>query len=175
MSWALCLWPIREPELADAFLLSVGKALYISNSFEGHCKHVLQFLSLGRYVKEWPEDRWDEGLVLAARDKWLGATIKELAKFPAVSEQDVRVLEKARDARNFIAHEGAMPGYLWTTPPDAILEHADKLRGYVRDLAAGDHLVSCWVYELDEGESAGTTMAGYPQLVERWIFDGLLP
>jgi hypothetical protein len=105
-----------------------------------------------------------------AKDKLLGQTIAVLKNFPPVSADDVAALEKARDARNFIAHEGAYFGPLHAKRK-SILEHLGKLRGAVAKLAKGDDVVSRWVYEIEEKEvPSRALMSNYVELVDQWVF-----
>ncbi|MGW6239750.1 hypothetical protein [Streptomyces sp. NPDC055094] len=53
-------------------------------------------------------------------------------------------LHKARQARNWIAHEGASIGDIWSVDRDGILQQAVELRTAVTDLALGDNIISQW-------------------------------
>lgn len=83
----------------------------------------------------------------------------------------MNVLDRARSARNFIAHEGADVGSVWARP-DVILRHVVKLRAAVADLVAGDNVVSEWVYGLEEPHQSvpRDLIEAYPAMIDDWVF-----
>lgn len=94
-----------------------------------------------------------------------------LRSFPTVNVDEAVMLEKARDARNFIAHEGAAFGYVFAAKEQQIRQHLTKLRTAVSDLAKGDNVVSQWVFEIEEKDPVPASMAAsYPVLVDTWVF-----
>jgi hypothetical protein len=118
-----------------------------------------------------PEESLPDAIVSLSKDKLLGSTITELSLFPMVKPHEITFLEKARDARNFIAHEGADFGYVWWVKERQIREHLVKLRAAVTDLAQGDNVVSRWVYEIEEKERAPESFSNcYVSMVDAWIF-----
>ncbi|WP_234046402.1 hypothetical protein, partial [Streptomyces adelaidensis] len=65
-------------------------------------------------------------------DKMLGGTLRDLSNTSLGSRpSDFDLLDGARKARNFIAHEGASIGTIWGARREAILEHAVRLRAAV--------------------------------------------
>ena len=146
MGWSLSLGQPREPELCDAVLFAAGKALYIANVFEEKCRFVLRIANLESFVLNKPEASLVEGIAALAKDKMLHSTLIDLSKFPQVKPADLAALEKAKDGRNFIAHEGALIGRVWDARRRDIEEHIEKLRKAVRALAEGDNVVSGWVF-----------------------------
>jgi len=51
MSWSLDFHLPREPELLEAFLLALGKALYLACGFEAKCRWVLQMAIIADHYK----------------------------------------------------------------------------------------------------------------------------
>jgi DNA-binding NarL/FixJ family response regulator len=61
---------------------------------------------------------------------------------------------------------------VFSVTADTIQSHLEKLRPVVRDLALRDDIVSRWVYEIEEKQSASRyTMSNYSAMVESWVFD----
>ena len=168
--WPLALIGPKNPELTDTALLAAGKALYLSNCFEATCQYVLRGYRLVSYIGTHHDADWSDAMMAISKKKLLNASIEELGRFPVVSAEDVTILQKAREARNYLAHEGAFPGLIWCAETRHIERHLETLRAAVTDLAMGNHLVSRWCYEFDEKQPAGSVMAHFPEMVDRWVF-----
>lgn len=174
MGWSLNYLPPKEPELIDAFFLAVGKALYLSNAFEAKCRFVLRIAKLAHHYEESGDASATISLAQALKDKMLGQTINGLGAFPEISSTDITLLEEAKDARNFIAHEGANFGSLSDISAKQVHEQLDRLREEVGKLTTGDNLVSRWVYEIEEKEPAPQEIQNtYAQRVQQWVFGSL--
>jgi hypothetical protein len=104
-------------------------------------------------------------------DPMLGKALELLyVKAPFIGEQG-GVLDAAREARNFIAHDGGLFD-IHTESTRHLSDHLENLRDKVEDLAAGDNLLSRWIYEIKEKESPPSTLiASYESIVVRWVFD----
>ena len=173
MSWSLSLLQEREPELLDALFQSVGRALYLSNAFEVKCKGVLRVANMVERIEGDPVLTLQELIADLPADKMLGATLKDLAaRQQLLSSSETELLSKAREARNFIAHEGASLGPAWSADSNVILRQATQLRAAVADLAAGDNLVSTWAFAIEEPDALVPMefVDGYPDRVDRWVF-----
>lgn len=171
MGWSIDYLPIKQPELLEAFFLVVGKALYLANAFEAKCRFVLRVFKLAQLYEESGDASAVMSLAQALKDRMLGQTINGLTNFPDINSEDIALLEKAKDARNFIAHEGANFGYLSSISAEEVHERVDRLRKEVGELAAGDNIVSRWVYEIEEKERAPLEIQKtYPERVRQWVF-----
>ncbi|MGC5564634.1 hypothetical protein ACPYPG_17575 [Streptomyces sp. FR-108] len=175
MSWSLSLAAPPETDLLDAFFLATGKALYLANAYERKCQYVLRVGNLVTAHQADPSLALEEIIAAAPADKLLGGTLHGLAAHTMGQAMDMSVLHKAREARNFIAHEGAAVGYVWSASKDQILRQASKLRVAVRDLSHGDNLISQWCHGLDEphGPQPVDWIRTYPKTVETWVFGSL--
>jgi hypothetical protein len=174
MAWSLGYLPPREPELLDDFFLAAGKCLYLANAFEKKCRWLLRFAELAHYLKDSGDFDASLDLVNAIKNKMLHATIGDLKKFAPFKPEDLVLLERARDARNFIAHEGAALGHLSSVSAEQVHEKLAHLRREVEALALGDNLVSCWLYEIEEKEPAPAAIKeAYPRWVDQWVFGGI--
>jgi len=174
MGWSLGYSAPQEPQLIDEFLLAVGKCLYLASAFEGKCKQVLRMADIAILYEECENASAAMALANALKDKMLSSTIKDMKAFPNFQVEDIAVLERAKDARNFIAHESASIGPLHDTSAQHIHERLARLRTELEALAAGDNLVSAWVYEIEEKEPAPRGIkAAYPNWVKNWVFGGI--
>lgn len=174
MGWSLSyVKPPREPQLLDALFLAAGKALHLANRFESKCQYILR---IARLVKQAPADpvlSLQEIIESLPPDKMLGGTLKDLVQWgPGAGVVDRELLDRARAARNFIAHEGASVGSVWTVNRDEILEHATRLRAAVADLALGDDIVSRWIFNIEEPDVPMQEMTPntYRTMVDSWVF-----
>lgn len=173
MGWSLNYQPPKEPELLEEFFLTVGKALYLACAFEGKCRWVLRIAKLADHYQQTGDASATMALARAMKDKVLGPTLNELKDFPDFDLNEIAVLERAKDARNFIAHECADIGSLSGMSAQRIQEQLARLRSELRTLAAGDNLVSRWVYEIEEKEPAPRGIQQmYPEWIEQWVFSG---
>jgi orotidine-5'-phosphate decarboxylase len=184
LGWSLgYLPPPKEPELLDHFFLAVGKALFLASNFEEKCRFVLRIAKL---VHE-PgllrrilalQKRADMGdasaataLVKALREKTLHQTLSDIRGLSEVRAADVVLLERGKEARNFIAHEVAVLGTLPGVRATQIHDRIALLRSNVEALTAADNVVSRWVYEIEEKEPAPRAIQeAYPRWAVQWVF-----
>ncbi|MET9463170.1 hypothetical protein ABZY05_50925 [Streptomyces canus] len=88
------------------------------------------------------------------------------------SARTADLLHAAKEARNFIAHQGAGAGYVSDLTRDSILTHASRLRTAVADLARGDNIVSTWCHGTEEPREPAPQhlIDAYPKLIDAWVF-----
>ncbi|MFD5435141.1 hypothetical protein ACFWJ4_23710 [Kitasatospora sp. NPDC127067] len=123
--------------------LSAGRALHLANAFESKCKFVLRTGNAVRAFEADPVAALQDSLAALPPDKMLGPTLRDLGDRLAHSTSwNVDVLDAARAARNFIAHEGSNVGDIHAVHARQILGHAARLRAAVSDLAHGDNIGS---------------------------------
>ncbi|GHF36377.1 hypothetical protein [Streptomyces griseosporeus] len=105
------------------------------------------------------------------KDEVLGPTLRRLIGHMTASEELADILQRAREARNLIAHEGAGVGDISVVRERHILEHAARLRSGVRDLAAGRNIVSQWGYHLEEWRQSlpWDLINAYPKVIDDWV------
>jgi hypothetical protein len=77
MAWTLHFQPIRNPRADDA-LLSLGRALYISNAFEDKCRYVLRMINLIDKINGDPVLKLEEAIAQVPKDKMLDPTLQRL-------------------------------------------------------------------------------------------------
>jgi len=155
MGWSLDYHGVHDLALLDDFFLAVGKALYLANALESKCRGILPIGRLVRHLKH-TDDDLDAALELtrAMRDKLLADTIRELATFSEFKATDIVKLDRARLARNVIAHEIAGLGPLSGVSTKVLSERRARLRSEPIMLVEGDNLVSRWIFEIEEKRPA---------------------
>jgi hypothetical protein len=174
LPWSLDYQPTKSPvDLAE--LISVaGRALYIATSFEMKCKDLLTFARMAKAVDE-SDGTLDAVVALVSRlkNKLLHGTIQELRTFPELCDADFSVLERGREARNFVCHELCAIGPISSVSPRTIHRALEELRVRMPLLAAADDLVSSWLYEIEEKEPAPRGIRNeYSGWVMEWTFGG---
>lgn len=171
MAWSLSPVFPGTPAYVEQALSVAGRALYLANAYESKCRFVLQIAELDAYVERVPNASFAEALAAASGQKLLGPIIARLSAVAGLDSDVTRILDEAKSARNFIAHEGAAFGYVHGTRPAAVQSHLERLRHQLRRLVPGDDLVSRWVYQIEEKEPPPTSPShAYPALVETWVF-----
>jgi hypothetical protein len=153
----------------------VGRALHLANAYEDKCQYLLRVGNLITAHQADPALTLEEVFAAVPADKLLAGTLHNLAAHAMGQTMDMGTLHKAREARNFIAHEGASIGYIWSANSDRILGHAVKLRAAEKDLAHGDNIISQWCHGLEEPHELPPTdwIKCYPETVDAWVFGSL--
>lgn len=183
MPWSVSAEP--SPEWADPVLLTVGRATYIAQNFENNCKDLRKGLRFGKQLMglvDVEPDRVREALdeivdeLADRRFTVLGNAVKQLVEdHPDVFSTDAKsILLAAKEARNWIAHEGARFNIRRPDPSDAV-DCLRELLPNVRALAVADELVARVKWETEESndpEADGPPLevGNYELLVERWVF-----
>jgi len=163
--------PAERDVVFDEFFLVIGRALYIATGFEMKCRYILRLWRLVEHFRETDDASASLELVARLKDGMLGRTIDALRDVAGVKPEDIPALERARDARNFIAHESADVGALYMLSPRRIEERLGELRVQLEALAQGDDLVSRWVYQIEEKEPAARwLMTDYARVMQGWVF-----
>jgi hypothetical protein len=178
MPWTVG-WQVEpESDLIAEILLAAGKALYIANRFEARCSLVLKAAHFWDIIDGDPVATMADIAARMPADKLLGRTLTELNARSdiGITPQDSEALTKAKDARNWLAHEGAASlGDLYSYDVARMLTALRTLRDMVTDLASGDNIISTWAFAIeDPDEPLPSITRQYSELVDDWIF-GHLP
>jgi len=111
------------------------------------------------------------------RVKMLAGTIEDIvarAELIGMTEDDQTVLTRAKDARNFIAHDAKDIGTLDFVRREQVAEFIGKLRAAVADVAAGDNFISRIVYRIEERrEPIPYIVVNYVDLIDLWVLGTL--
>ncbi|MFD0064145.1 hypothetical protein [Streptomyces sp. NPDC056690] len=173
MTWSLGYLPPHEPDLLDALFLSAGRSLHIANAFEGKCRWMVRCINLVEvHQNADPVATFEEIVAALPADKMLGPSLHQLTGHMSCSTETMDVLRRAREARNFIAHEGADVGDLSAARAKHILAHVGRLRSAVSDLAAGDNIVSQRGFHFEEPNWSlpRDLVDAYPAMIDEWVF-----
>lgn len=138
-------------DLHDCYLASVGRSLLLAQSFEQNCKFVCLIWDLGDAFESKTisdvEQLPDYSALLLKR--FLGTVIQRFGSRYPIKREQYEILERAREARNYIAHEAGTPCLYYNTH-EPIIEALPQLRTNITALAEGDNLVSGWSYMIQE-------------------------
>src|SRR5690242_13073592 len=100
---------------------------------------------------------------------FLNGTIKQLRQFPEVTAAHISALERAKDARNYIAHESAI--FFETSARYLVIARLKRLREQVSHLAHGSNLVHSWSYEIGHRRPPPRDIfPQYPKIIDQWVF-----
>jgi hypothetical protein len=170
MPWTLHLQPIRNP-WTDAALLAGGRALYVAQAYEEKCKTLLRFGHLVEGIQADPVAGLDDLIRALPKDRMLKETLDRLAHILPSAAEHAQVLQKAREARNFIAHEGVRFSIDDSQASD-LLDRLRGLRAQVQLLASGDNLVSAWLFNVEEPYELlpRWLIDSYNSMIDEWVF-----
>jgi hypothetical protein len=175
MPWTLHLQPICNP-WADEALLTCGRALYVAQAFEGKCQELVRLGELVEAIRASPTANLDDLLLQVPPDQLLMRALKRLRRLlPDAESKTDSVLTPARAARNYIAHECAHFDIHFARV-DPIRARMIRLRSEVAKLAAGDNLVSTWLYQVEERtpDTPRRLVEAYPRMIDDWVFAPVL-
>lgn len=175
MGWSIGVGGAPQEKELDVFFKTVGKALWFAQEYEHKCLYVAQIAKLENKIKNNPSiTDFISLLENTQEEKRLHQAIVLLGK--EISEDEISLLLKAKDARNFIAHEVAQIGRLYGIRKgnlrQILTEKTDALRAHLKVLVAGDNLVSSWVYFLEESKAGYVPeiAKSYERQITNWIF-----
>jgi hypothetical protein len=171
MTWTLHLQPIRNPWADDA-LLAAGRALYIAQAFEDKCRSLLRFGYLIDGLSADPVARLEELIAAVPKDRQLKPTLDELIRIFPEAREHGEVLSRARQARNYIAHEGVLFS-IHDERAAGLGKRLSELQRQVHLLASGDNLVSAWSFQLHERKQPMPVwlVESYCSMIDEWVFE----
>lgn len=174
MAWMLDLKPVSHERATD-LLLMLGKITRLGWDFEQKVKYIAHMSQLVQGVQDNPDMGLEE-IIDSLRDGKYVPLARMITSFGESIGADLEVLHAAREARNALIHEGGEFPLRGRMPADTsqITKWLEKMRLHVRHLAAGENLVSSWVYSMDEREAPNRFLTdGYVQSVDEWVFASL--
>jgi hypothetical protein len=175
MPWTLDYRSPEDRDLLDEFCLSVGRALCLASNFESKCRHIYWLMSLVDGVQAGNDFDGASALVetLKIDSKPLQRVIDVLGNRGTTLADDADTLMNAKNSRNFIAHKAAEIGPVSSASGRHLVKMASALYPHVVNVAAGDNLVSSWLYEISEREPAPRGIREtYRSKVVEWIYSG---
>ncbi len=176
MPWTFSRFEPEHLDLIEAYLGAVGRALCLASHFEEQCNHILRVIRITDAARDGKSFDEIREVALGFRRKLLAATIDDIGKAEDFDDEDIQTLVWARVSRNYIAHEAATLGPLDYVREEDIRAKCEELLPHVRNVIAGEDLVSSWAYEIQEKEPAPSGFrATYPARMVGWVFGPLYP
>ncbi|MBU1318937.1 MAG: hypothetical protein KKG33_01420 [candidate division Zixibacteria bacterium] len=132
------------------YLAAVGRALVLSQHFEYTCKDVLCLFDFVKGVREGKEqdlDTW-QNIAEKTMENRLANAVKKYGNVHGTTEGNLSLLDMARLARNYIAHDAALLWYFPSNDDLRLSARISTLREAANDLAAAHNLVSDWGYSM---------------------------
>jgi hypothetical protein len=166
----------KLPEETNALLLSLGRALAIAQNYEHNARYVLRIAQMSKEYVEGRAETLDELIAFANSRprRMLGGMVRDFDHLGDTTADEIEILRRGAEARNFIAHE-AFAELPWNRPHDR-LASLQKLDAAVRHLVEADNLVACWSYEIHEKAHAPAKLrSSYPREAHRWVMAPLGP
>ncbi len=153
---------------ADAHYAAIGRALTFSTRFEANCK-VLNILLGVKNTLGSEEDIKD----FVERTNRLMLN-KHISSIVGNNNELKDILDKARLARNEIAHELTLGLYHFidTLPESHIQEIIESLKELIKSIAEADRIISLILsIETNEQIPSPKFLKEYPNRIERWVTD----
>lgn len=174
MPWTISRFEPDNADYIDAYLATVGRALCIATHFEDRIHEVLRVIRITDAARDGKDHNEIREIALGYRKKLLAATIHEVGNAEEIHAKDVEILTSARESRNYIAHKAASLGPFEYVKEADIAERFALLVPHIRNVAAGENLVSRWSYEICEREPAPAEFCiSYPERVLKWVLGNL--
>ncbi len=162
---------LREIQgLEDQWLQTSGRALLLAQHFEKCCIFVAGSIQL---VEDNASDHDFESSFSRIQKLLLSGAINRIHRSLLGIPEHTELLECARDARNYIAHEISL--FCIRNGPTDILKMMPQLTKKVGDLALADSLVSWWAHLIEEKEDAISyeDFQFYPLELTKWVLGPL--
>jgi len=155
-----------------------GKLLILCQKYEKTCKEIVKWLNLAVSIDQKEFDFLsDEHMSYAEKlDKlFLAGSINALDKNLKldVSEQDINLLHRGRESRNWIIHSSADLVFnkvyssrdLWINA-----ELHNLISGHLKNIIRADFVVSTWSFEFHEKElSSFNDIDKYTEMISNWV------
>lgn len=151
---------------------AAGRALAVAQHFESACKDLLRWMHVAKAAEDGRAKTLQE--FRSCADEFvglmLGSTVKRFGLDHDITKEELETLVKAKNARNYIAHECiaecSYHSRFSRFPP----ELEARFESEVRALVAGDSLVSSWSFMFHEGQTPpGELMLVYPEQITQWV------
>ena len=151
---------------------AVGRALVLAQSFESNCKYVLLIAQLGLKLENGDINVSNMASYSAQLERWfkLGRDIMLFGSHHQVSEDEIEILRKGVDARNYIAHQAAYPILSGKKADSEILQELPNFVAQVSALAAAENLIGQWSFMIQEKVTPPQHLiTSFPLQVTQWV------
>lgn len=156
-------------EVSNTACLMLGRALYVASSFEDDCRS-LAFVLKVRELQ--PED--DEFFTMLSKAV-LGRLFDVqtlIARCTKIKENYVELLQTARVARNYIAHEASNDCERLLKIPSGFGQWRNILASKLQEVVLGKIIVAV-LLSRNSAEVMPTqeVIDTYPKMIESWVFE----
>ncbi|OED66734.1 hypothetical protein A165_05945 [Vibrio tasmaniensis ZS-17] len=150
-------------ETTDCFHAILGRSLIVATRFDSLCHHacvLIRFKSRDLPLSE----------LEVFKFRALARNIQKIVPKGTLPEL-FNIFDKAKDARNSIAHElcKGMTGCIDTKVTD--LEFCQMVRDVIEPIAIADYWISYYLSIANEEPLLQTTSAAYSQRIVNWVLD----
>lgn len=167
---------IRPNAFADSlhtsYFITVGRALSVAQHFENICRAVADFRDIKKAIfteEASPEDTEFPDFVERLRRRMLGGAVKVLGGIPEFPTDFATQLNKAKDARNRIAHDSTLSMFHPLADEDALWSSLESLLTDIRVIGEADAMVCAMLYYMNEHERLFVPR-DYVSTIVRWVF-----
>jgi hypothetical protein len=155
---------------------AVGRALMVAQHFEANCRDFAKWWVASGALEEGTAKSLSDvhSILEKLTGLMLDGLIKRLGNDREITSAEIAVLIRAKDARNYIAHEAvatlAFTSRFSRRRPDELPRFNDA----VRALVEGDNMISSWSYMFHEKEPSPVQhVSEYPNRLAKWILSPL--
>ncbi len=160
-------------EFEESYINAVGRALLVAQHFEESCKDFMKRWIISGYLEVGVAKSVSDIRSISEKltGLMLGSSIKRLSSDRDITDAEITVLIRAKDARNYIAHEAVtatafISRFSRRHRPDNLSLFKDA----VSALVEGDNLISSWGYMFHEQEGyPAEYLVEYPNRLTKWI------
>lgn len=151
---------------------AAGRALAVAQHFEASCKDLLRWMHVAKAAEDGRAKTLQEFRSCADElvGILLGPAIKKFGLDHASTNEYLETLVRAKDARNYIAHECVAACSFHSRLSRSAPNLDAKFASAVKALAEGDNLVSSWGLMFHEQQSPSKgLMQLYPEQITQWV------
>ena len=161
----------RSGELDDVYGI-VGRALFMATRFERNCRELGTLVKLKASAHLMVDDQTLGELCHRMQGKVVFKHVKDFANDIESPLELVQLLHKAKNSRNYIAHDLAQnfEQIEGVAPAEAQRIITDDIEPHIRNLAVGDCLVLYAVCQVRGDDiPSGQELEGYVNAVVKWV------
>ena len=144
----------------------------LAQNFEINCKGVLMWWHLSKAIENGKINSREELRSSADElvDLMLAATIRRIGTDHEVSDDELNVLARAKDARNYVAHQCVAAISFVSKFSRHLPDEECVFREKVLALAKGDNLISSWSYIFHEKQPSPMHFTeSYTKEIADWV------
>ena len=165
----------EQNENYNSIFAIMGKGLRLCQNLEINIKHILQIIEIENAIKKNDikdifNDEWNS--IINQIEKYhLKRRINQIINLGGFSEEIKNKLDKGREARNRIIHEGS---YILSDTIHRGIINNEELAKYldeIKKVAIADNIVSGWIWRINEKTPPCKSESQYILEILKWIKD----